>query len=107
MMTPGGPCVWVLLTGKDGGTYDCLMSVLESLGSFQPDTIMVDFEAALRKSLASTFPDATVDGGNFHFCQALYRNVGLHGLKIDYDRVIIENGTRMMLGNSWTPSCSN
>ena len=31
-------CVWVLLPGKD----DCLMSVLESLGSFQPDTIMVD-----------------------------------------------------------------
>ena len=36
------PCVWVLLTGKDGGTYDCLMSVLKSLGSFQTDTIMDD-----------------------------------------------------------------
>ena len=63
-------------------------------GSFQPDTIMVDFEAGLQKSLASTFPDATVDSCNFHFCQALYRNNGLHGLKIDYDRVIVENGTR-------------
>ena len=70
------------------------MSVVESLGSFQPDTIMVDFEAALRKSHASTFPDATVDDCNFHFCQALYRNVCIHGLKIDYDRIIVEYGTR-------------
>ena len=65
------PCVYMLLTHKDTDIYLEGFIFLNSLLDFSPQTIMVDFEKALRNSLSQVFPSAVVDGCYFHFCQAV------------------------------------
>ena len=92
------PCVFMLLTHKDTDTYLEGFIFLNSLLDFSPQTIMVDFEKALRISLSQVFPSAVVDGCFFHFCQAVLRWVRENGLKKAYDE-----GTYDPLTKTWTP----
>ena len=92
------PCVYMLLTSKDTDIYLEGFTFLKSLYDFAPQTIMVDFEMALRNSLSQVFPSAVVDGCYFHFCQAVLRWVRENGLKKSYD-----DGINNPLTNSWTP----
>ena len=76
------PCVYMLLTSKDTDIYLEGFTFLKFLHDFAPQTIMVDFEMALRNSLSQVFPSAVVDGCYFHFCQAVLRLLVLFALTI-------------------------
>lgn len=80
------PLVYILLTHKDADIYKETFEYLATLRDFKPDVIMSDFERALRNSLSSAFPTASMDGCHFHFCQAVLRWVREHGLKRAYER---------------------
>ena len=75
------PLVYILLTHKDADIYQEVFSHLTTLRDFSPDTVMVDFEPALRRSISTAFPSASVDGCFFYFCQATLRWLYNNGLK--------------------------
>ena len=82
------PLVYILLTHKDADIYMEAFSHLATLRDFSPDTVMVDFEPALRKSISTAFPSASVDGCFFHFCQATLRWLYNNGLKRSYEKSV-------------------
>ena len=63
------PCLCILLTTKTEDGYLKMCDAINSLGSFSPDHIMVDYEIGLRNELARTYPNCDVDGCFFHFAQ--------------------------------------
>ena len=49
-----------------------------------PKVIKVDFEQTVISAIQQCFPEAKVNGCNFHFKQSLYRRVQHEGLVQDY-----------------------
>ena len=43
-------------------------------------TVVLDFEAALWKAMRKVFPQAGLRGCYFHFTQAVWRKIQLHGI---------------------------
>ena len=48
--------------------------------NFVPDTVMVDFELALHRSIRDVFPAANLRGCLFHFAQCIQRKIIQEGL---------------------------
>ena len=69
------PCIYALLPNKQQTTYARFFDVLLDGDRLQPQTVMVDFEIAVLNAVRGSFPNSTLKGCFFHFCQAIYRKV--------------------------------
>ena len=87
------PCIYILLTHKDEELYVEAFTILASLAQLNPDTIMSDFELALRNALAAAFPDADLDCCFFHHCQGVIGWIARHGLKKQYEQGVVDPAT--------------
>ena len=79
------PVVYALLKDKSAETYYQMFATLRRKMAalnliFNPTSLMIDFETGILPTLAQHFPNSTVKGCNFHFCQAVWRKVQNLGL---------------------------
>lgn len=65
------PIVYVLMESKSRNSYDCVIRFIRNnlLSNLSPETIMTDYETALRDALISAFPEFRTVGCFFHHNQ--------------------------------------
>ncbi len=86
------PFVFGILQSKDTALYREMLSQvarhvhLISGRPFNPTRFICDFEMSLRNAIEAEFPNASVKGCYFHYCQSIWRNVQKHGLTSSYRR---------------------
>ena len=79
------PQIFALLPNKAQETYNRLFQTLKSMcPTFQPKTLMIDFEMASVNSFSDCFTTTNVTGCFFHLCQNIFRKVVNLGLKVRY-----------------------
>lgn len=78
------PVVYALLKNKSRAAYTNVWDHLKALVNLRPESVMIDFEAASKRSIEDNFPNATVAGCMFHLGQAIWRKVVDEGLREDY-----------------------
>jgi hypothetical protein len=81
--------VFALLPNKLTETYriffNAILTAIENRGlMLNLERVTIDFEAAVREAVVTTFPQVAVNGCHFHFCQAIYRKVQSLGLQQEY-----------------------
>lgn len=69
------PLIYAFLPGKMQCDYRRLFHYISGLHTFNPETIMVDFEAAAINSLHEYFPNTRIRGCFYHFSQCLWRKI--------------------------------
>jgi len=76
------PCVYMLLPGKLTTLYTAALEALDSLPGIDPDpqTVLADYELAIRNSVSTIWPCTVVRGCLFHFKQAILRKAASIGL---------------------------
>ncbi len=79
------PCVHALCSSKSRETYSLICSNLKRCFSAvglapRPRSINVDFELANILAIRNHYPNSSIHGCYFHFCQAIYRKVQELGL---------------------------
>ena len=78
------PCIYFLLPNKTEDTYRRMMATVKRLvPNDTPDTILLDFEVAVRNAFRDAFPNADVDF--FHLTQSVVRKVAGLGLIHRYE----------------------
>ncbi|CAF3280303.1 unnamed protein product [Rotaria sp. Silwood2] len=85
----GLPVVFGLLPNRRTTTYLDLFKRLKEEAIainkvFEPKQVVSDFESALVSAVRATFPNASHTGCNFHFVQAVHRNITNLGLASEY-----------------------
>ncbi|CAF1449561.1 unnamed protein product [Rotaria sp. Silwood1] len=85
----GLPVVFGLLPNRRTTTYVDLFKRLKEEAIainkvFEPKQVVSDFESALVSAIRATFPNASHTGCNFHFVQAVHRNIANLGLASEY-----------------------
>ena len=83
------PLVYALLPDKTRNTYYRMFEILKGSMArlnlqWNPAVIMTDFEQAMIACLRLQFPGSAMKGCNFHFAQAIWRQVQHLGLTQDY-----------------------
>ena len=83
------PCVFGLLPNRFKSNYQFLFSKLKAIAAqmsmtFEPKTIMSDFEPALMNIRKGEFEQANHTSCYFHFTQAVYRAIQRFGLSSSY-----------------------
>lgn len=80
------PCVYALLPNKTAATYTRFWNALcESSGkTFQPQSILTDFEQAAFRAIETAFPETRIAGCLFHLGQSLWRKIQQNGLTDEY-----------------------
>ena len=64
------PCAYVLLPNKTQVTYTSVLRQLQTLRpNLQPNSVLIDFELAIKNALEVVFPGVHVFGCFFHFSQ--------------------------------------
>ena len=64
------------LPDKARTTYNRMFDAIKGIQpNFVPDTVMVDFEVALHRSIRDAFPAAYLRGCLFHFVQRIHRKI--------------------------------
>jgi hypothetical protein len=79
----GLPCVWCLLPNKSEDAYqlmwDAILKKLNMDGTtHQPERVVIDFEAAVIKTLRNRIPGVPVVSCSFHFQNAKAAGPGTH-----------------------------
>ena len=83
------PCIYVLKPGRKASekTYtQVLRFIVKKAKDVGVDLkkcdwdVMMDFERGERKAFEAEFPKCVVHGCGFHYCKALFKNLGDHGL---------------------------
>ena len=72
------PCVWALMKKRRAEDYDVVWSVLKQKAEeykvrLEPESLMIDFELAAKKSFNKHFPGVLVRGCIPHFCCAIFK----------------------------------
>lgn len=76
----------MLTTNKTYGTYRAIFrAIKKELPNWEPTQITVDFEMATIKAAREVFPNAKIQGCNFHLAKNVVKNLGTHGLKKRYE----------------------
>ena len=90
------PCVYMLLPGKLTTFYIAALEALDPLPmvDFDPQTVLADYELAIRNSVSTIWPCTVVWGCMFHFKQALLRKAASIGLALFYNYKIIGSPVR-------------
>lgn len=79
--------LYCLLTGKMETLYTRLFAIIAELAvennfAIAVTNVMVDFEIAIRNAIQHQWPNVTVNGCYFHYCQALYRKMSSLNLSV-------------------------
>lgn len=83
------PLVFVLTTNKQKNTYKVIFEKLKKdQPRYSPKKVNVDFELAAINAITEVFPNAKVQGCNFHLKQSIVRNLNAIGLKNRYENDI-------------------
>jgi len=81
-----------------------LGKLLESRGTLEPSSILLDFEKATFQAAVNVFPGATLAGCLFHLGQSLWRRIQNEGLANNYrDNEHVRMFTKMLLALSFVP----
>lgn len=68
-------------------TYTTILTKLkETEPLLNPRIIMVDFEKAAMEAAKQIFPETSIKGCYFHFCQCIFRHVQAFGLQAEYQK---------------------
>ena len=78
------PVAYALLKNKTRAAYTRMWDHMKALVHLQPESVMIDFEAASKRAIEENFPNATVAGCMFHLGQSIWRKVMDEGLREDY-----------------------
>lgn len=84
------PFAFCFLRSKETSLYREMIQQLKqhvarlSGNNFIPDRVICDFEISLISAIQAEFPNTTVRGCYFHFCQSLWRKVQQLGLASEY-----------------------
>ena len=83
------PLVYALLPGKSRDMYMRLFRHLRDVADqhqlqFNPRTLLVDYEAAVKRAAEEVFDDVSVKGCFFHYTQCIWRKAQHLGLPIPY-----------------------
>lgn len=99
------PLVFTLCTNKQADTYvDMFRKLLEHRPKLKPPQINIDFEQATIKAVRAVFPGTKLQGCNFHFNQAVIRQMGQHELKPKYEKEIkFASEVRQLMGFAFLP----
>lgn len=93
------PVLFAFLPNKTTSTYkEMIQMVLDKIPEWRPESVTIDFEAAMVSALRDMFPNVTILGCFFHFSQALWRkvqDVGLTTLYKDCEEVRTTNCAKM------------
>ncbi|CAF4808973.1 unnamed protein product, partial [Rotaria sp. Silwood1] len=96
-------CVIALLGNRTAIIYKELFSILANNArrldlQFRPQKITSDFEPALIKTVANEFPNTRHIGCNFHFVNAIYRQIQHLGLVTAYrnDECVRSSSRKLM-----------
>ena len=74
------PCAYFLLPSKNSETYEIVLEAINAEVETVPDSIGIDFEHAMLRAIRSKLPASVkVNGCNFHWKQAIFKNVGSKG----------------------------
>ena len=106
------PVCYALLPSKSGDIYYRFFEIVKFKMSridliLNPQTILVDFEAAMLTSVRQHFPATNVKGCFFHFTQAIWRNTQSIGLVSIYNdnstvrRIVRSLMALAMLPKNW------
>ncbi|CAF3239279.1 unnamed protein product [Rotaria sp. Silwood2] len=87
------PCVFGLMINKKGTTYRQIFFELKQIAAerhkdFSPQLILTDFESGV----LPVFPSSRHYGCNFHFCQAIFRQIQQLGIQQQYIRDEVVRG---------------
>lgn len=105
----GLPCVWCLLPSKSEASYQLMWdTVLQKLNmdgsSYQPQRVVVDFEAAVIKCLRNRLPGVSVVGCSFHFRNAIWKKLQDLGLAAFFNQDLdFQEWIRMIYSLSFVP----
>ena len=74
------PVVYAFLPAKSRATYERMFTLIQDKAdsmqlNFSPETMVADFELAIKQAIQLTFPTASFKGCYYHFCQALMRKI--------------------------------
>ena len=61
-------------------TTDCFIQ-------FEPETVIADFELAIKQAIQLNCSTSTYQGCYYHFCQAIMRKIQEIGLQIQYKQI--------------------
>ena len=84
------PVIYCLLSDKTSDTYHLLFDIVKRKmaaldATFNPSTIISDFESSIIPTLRHHFPNTQHHGCYFHHTQAIWRQVQRLGLQADYE----------------------
>lgn len=79
------PCVYSLLPGKTQSLYTALFEQLDQIRSFTPQSILMDYEIAMRNAVGAVWPGAVKRGCFFNYKQAMNKKVAMFDLKTEYE----------------------
>ena len=79
------PCTYGLLPGKTRILYTNLLEQLDAAADLSPDTVLLDYEAGLRRAVLTIWPGTTIRGCYFHYMQALWRRFAQSDLVPEYE----------------------
>lgn len=99
------PLIFTLCTDKKATTYvQMFQKLIEHRPNLKPRQINIDFEQATIKAVRTVFPETKLQGCNFHFNQAVVRQMGQHELKPKYEKEIkFASEVRQLMGLAFIP----
>lgn len=78
-------CLYALLPNKREETYHQLLErILELRPNMRPESVMTDFECAMKNAVNAAFDGVQVSHCHFHLCQNVFRHVQGKGLQQAY-----------------------
>ena len=83
------PLVFALLPNKTQRTHTRFFTLLKDTIDerdfvLNPETVMLDFEVAVRNAITEEFPMSTLLGCFFHFTQCIWKKAQVCGLAVQY-----------------------
>ena len=83
------PLVFALLPNKTQRTHTRFFTLLKDTIDerdfvLNPETVMLDFEVAVRNAITEVFPMSTLLGCFFHFTQCIWKKAQVCGLAVQY-----------------------
>ncbi|KAF4523996.1 hypothetical protein B566_EDAN013838 [Ephemera danica] len=99
--------IWILMDRKTYLAYRWVFTFIKDVlcPGFNPESIMTDYEAALRKALAEIFATSTLLGCYFHYSQAIWRRVQILGLVVSVrNTTAVKKIVAMLMGLALLPS---
>ena len=103
------PVIYCLLSDKTSDTYHLIFDIIKRKMAaldvtFNPSTIISDFESSIIPTLRHHFPNTQHHGCYFHHTQAIWRQVQRLGLQAEYEEdQFIRRSARSLMALAFLP----